>query len=207
MSVATPALPSISGDEAAVPEELIRRLTVEQYHAMIRNGILTDDDPVELLEGWLVQKMPKKPPHRAATGLTRRALERVIPEDWHLDSQEPVTTDESEPEPAVSVVRGTLRDYADRHPGPHDVGLLVEVADVTLPRDRTLKKRIYARANVHVYWIVNLPESKVEVYTVPSGPAAQPDYAERRDYGPDNEIPVVLDGIEVGRMPVRDLLP
>lgn len=44
-----------------VPDEAIWRLTVEQYHHMIQAGILTEDDPVELLEGWLVTKMSKNP--------------------------------------------------------------------------------------------------------------------------------------------------
>jgi len=44
---------------AALPPAPIWRLSVEQYHRMIRFGILTDDDPVELLEGWLITKMPK----------------------------------------------------------------------------------------------------------------------------------------------------
>jgi hypothetical protein len=46
-----------------VPPEPVLRLTVEQYHGMIRAGILVDGDPIELLEGWLVQKMTKYPPH------------------------------------------------------------------------------------------------------------------------------------------------
>jgi hypothetical protein len=60
-----------------VPTDLIWRLSVDQYHAMIRVGILTDDDPVELLDGWLVSKMPKNPPHRVVTRLLRQALEGV----------------------------------------------------------------------------------------------------------------------------------
>ncbi len=49
---------------AAIPNDLILCLIIEQYHGMIQSGILTDDDSVELLEGWLVFKMPKNPPHR-----------------------------------------------------------------------------------------------------------------------------------------------
>ncbi|WP_228061654.1 hypothetical protein [[Phormidium] sp. LEGE 05292] len=54
-------------ESAAIPSDMIWRLSVDRYHNMIKNGILTDEDPVELLEGWLVFKMPKNPPHRAAT--------------------------------------------------------------------------------------------------------------------------------------------
>ena len=65
MSVISQSL-SLAGGSSAVPTEPIWRLSVAQYHQMIQAGILTDDDPVELLEGWLVPKMPKNPPHRVA---------------------------------------------------------------------------------------------------------------------------------------------
>jgi Uma2 family endonuclease len=190
-----------------VPSEPIWRLSLEQYHAMIRAGILTDDDPVELLEGWLVPKMPKNPSHRAATRLTREALQRLTPAGWYVDAQEPITLEDSEPEPDVVLVRGETRDYLDRHPGPRDVALVVEVADATLLRDRTLKKRLYAAAGIAAYWIVNLPDGQVEFYADPTGPAEQPDYRRRQDYDRSGEVPVVIEGKEVGRLPVRDLLP
>jgi Putative restriction endonuclease len=91
---------------AVVPKEMIWRLRVDQYHQMIRNGILTADDQVELLEGMLVNKMAKNPPHRIATHRTMKALERVIPASWYVDTQEPVTLEDSEPEPDVMVARG-----------------------------------------------------------------------------------------------------
>ena len=105
------------------------------------------------------------------------------------------------------VVRGEPRDLRDRQPSPEEVVLVVEVADSTLATDQGAKKRVYARAGILVYWIANLVEGRFEVYTEPTGPAEQPDYRQRQDYGPDDEIPVVLDGAEVGRLPVVDLLP
>lgn len=192
---------------AAVPNDYIWRLSVEQYHEMIRAGILTDDDPVELLEGWLVVKMPKNPPHRLATQLTRAALERLLPAGWFVDAQEPITTETSEPEPDVMLVRGDPRQYGDRHPGAQDLALVVEVAETSLTRDRGMKKRLYARTKIPVYWIVNLVDGWIEVYTDPTGPAAEPDYRQHRDYGPADELPVVIEGKEVGRLAVRDLLP
>src|ERR1039458_4093748 len=97
--------------DPAVPEAPIFRLTVEQYHDMVRTGILTEDDPVELLEGWLVYKMSKNPPHSVATDLTATALRRLAPSDWCVRSQEPITTSDSEPEPDIALARGTPRDY------------------------------------------------------------------------------------------------
>ena len=195
------------GKSMAVPTDLIWRLSVSQYHDMIRTGILTEDDPVELLEGWLVTKMPKNPRHSLTTQLTREALARLLPASWYVDAQEPITLEDSEPEPDVVVVRGDRRQYLDRHPGPQDVTLVVEVADTTLQRDRTLKKRLYAAARIPVYWIVNLPENRFEVYTDPTGPADQSDYRQRQDYGPSDEVPLVIEGREVSRLAVQELLP
>ncbi len=198
--------PDLRG-RAVAPPDLIWRLSVAQYHEMIEAGILTADDPVELLGGCLVPKMPKNPRHTLANGLIREALVRLLPEGWFADSQEPITTEDSEPEPDVRVVRGERRGYHDRHPGPRDLGLVVEVADATLERDRTLKQQIYARAGIPTYWIVNLRDRRLEVYTEPSGPAAAPGYGRRRDLAAGEEVVLVLDGAEVGRLPVGDLLP
>jgi Uma2 family endonuclease len=207
MSISIPQTRSVTGPPAGRPEDVIWRLSVEQYHEMIRAGILTSDDPVELLEGWLVCKMPKSPSHRISVRLTRDALQAVVPAGWYVDSQEPITLADSEPEPDVTVIRGETRDYFDRHPGPTDLALVVEVADTTLERDRRVKKRLYALAGLVIYWIINLSELLVEVYTEPSGPAEEPDYRERRDYGVDDSVPVVIEGREVGRIDVRELLP
>ena len=207
MSLTSQNVSAIGRPIAAVPNELICRLSVQQYHEIVRAGILTDDDPIELLDGWLVYKMPKSRPHSIATRRIRELIQQKLPGGWYVDSQEPITTDESEPEPDVSVIRGQPDDYPNRHPGPQDIALLVEVADATLDRDRGLKKRLYARAGVAVYWIVNLPDEQVEVYSHPTGPAPNPDYHQRQDYGRAQMIPLILDGCEIARVDVGHLLP
>jgi len=70
----------------AAPTEPVWRLSVDQYHEMIRAGILMSGDPVELLEGWLIEKMTKNPPHTLATRFIREALERVAPVGWFVNS-------------------------------------------------------------------------------------------------------------------------
>jgi len=192
---------------AAIPNDLILRLRIEQYHAIIQAGILTDDDSVELLEGWLVFKMPKNPPHRVTTRLVRTALENILPRGWYVDSQEPITLSNSEPEPDIVVVRGDTRQYLDRHPGAEDIALIIEVSDTTLQRDRTVKKRIYARAGISIYWIVNLVEEQVEVYSQPLVEVEQPDYSQRLDFGRSAVIPIIIEGIEIGAIAVDALLP
>jgi Uma2 family endonuclease len=192
---------------AAIPNDLIWRLSIEQYHAIIQAGILTDDDSVELLEGWLVFKMPKNPPHRATTRLVRTALENILPAGWYVDSQEPITLSNSEPEPDIVVVRGDTRQYLDRHPGAEDIALIIEVSDTTLQRDRTVKKRIYARAGISIYWIVNIVEEQVEVYSQPLVEVEQADYSQRLDFGRSAVIPIIVEGIEIGAIAVNSLLP
>jgi Uma2 family endonuclease len=194
-------------ERASVPPVRIWRLSVEQYHEMIRSGILTDDDPVELLDGYLVPKMPKNPAHRAATRLLREALERILPEGWYADSQEPITLPTSEPEPDGVVVRGETRGYLDRHPGAGDVALVADVADTTLEHDRSFKKRLYAQAEIPAYWIVDLIDRRVEVFTDPSARTEGSDYGTYRVAGRDEHVALCIDGREVGRIAVRSLLP
>ena len=71
----------------------------------IRSGKLTEEDPVELLEGILVFKMPKNAPYATANGLVRRQIEMRLPAGWHYRSQEPITLADGEPEPDGAVVR------------------------------------------------------------------------------------------------------
>lgn len=202
-----PVLTPLWGDLIQLPPEPVRRLTVDEYHQMIRAGILKEDDPFELLEGWLVPKMTPNPPHDLALVLAEDEIARRLPPAWFRRGQSAVTTADSEPEPDIAVVRGPKRLYAQHHPGPQDMALVVEVADSSLPRDRTTKCRLYARAGIPVYWIVNLPDTQVEVYTDPTGPDLNPCYRQRRDFSGAEEVPLVLDGREIGRIPVRDLLP
>jgi Uma2 family endonuclease len=107
------------------------------------------------------------------------------------------------PEPDRCVVRGSIRDYAGRHPGPGDIILVVEVADTSLPEDRTMGTEVYGPAGISLYWIINLIERQVEVYTNP-GPAG---YASRVVYKPGQLIPVVVDAQQFGELGVDHILP
>ncbi|MDX1991274.1 MAG: Uma2 family endonuclease [bacterium] len=190
-----------------VPEVPIWRLTVAQYHQMIEAGILTEEDRVELLEGWLVTKMPKNPPHSISTQLTRDVLAKIIPEGWFVTDQEPITTLTSEPEPDVTVVKGQRRDFRDHHPDPKDVAIVIEVSDSTLKYDRTLKLRLYAKVRIPVYWIINLPERRIEVYTEPTGEGTKAHYEQQQNYGEGDMVPVILDGQGIGRVAAAEILP
>jgi Uma2 family endonuclease len=194
---------SITSPPTIVPaSEPLWRLTVTQYHQMIAAGILTSDDPVELLDGWLVQKMAKNPPHRVTTRFIREALESIIPDGWYVETQEPITLIESEPEPDVAIIRGDTRDYLDRHPGASEVVLVIEVADSTIERDRKLKQQIYARAGIPTYWIVNLVSYQLEIYTEPT-----PEGYRSQVILSQGSTNVLLDGQIIGSIEVNLLFP
>ena len=184
-----------------------RRFTVAEYHKLIQIGILTEDDNLELLEGYLVHKMSRNPPHDGTLQIIQDTLTAVLPAGWRLRVQCAITLTDSEPEPDAAVVRGDVRTYLARHPSPADVGLIVEVADSTLDADRIDKCRIYGRAGIVCYWIVNLKDRQIEVYTVPSGPTASPGYGQRTDYRLGDQVPLLLDGSTVALLVVQDLLP
>jgi len=207
MTITATAPPPSPAAPSSIAAEDLYRLSVEQYHQMIAAGILTPEDRVELLEGLLVRQMTKGPPHTLSTQLLRDALPQVLPVSWFVNDQEPIAAVVSEPEPDAAVVRGDRRQYADRRSEAPDVALVVEVADTSLARDRGTKKRSYARSNIPVFWIVNLVDRRIEVYTEPTGPAEQPDYRQYQEFDPDDTLPVVIDGREVGRLAVKDVLP
>ncbi len=203
MSVLHPSSTSVNIKFGDVPLDPIWRLRVDQYHEMIRTGILTSDDQVELLEGWLIPKIPKNPPHRIVTKLTRNALEKIIPDGYYVDSQEPITLSDSEPEPDIVIVRGNTRDYQDSHPEAEDVLVVIQVSDSTLDKDRGVKKRSYARAGIPIYWIINLIDETCEVYSNPD----DSDYQHCQIYNSINEVPVIIDDQEIGRLNLQALLP
>lgn len=195
------AHPVTYGLDASFP-----KFSVAKYQRMIETGILTTEDRVELLENYVVLKMPKNPPHEGTIDLVTAAL-AGLPSGWMLRVQQTVELADSQPEPDFAVVRGGPRTYLARHPTPADVGLLIEVAHTSLLRDQRDKARIYARAGVAAYWIINLIDSRIEVHEGPSGPVAVPAYQSVTHFAAGDAVPLVLAGVPVASVPVADLLP
>lgn len=166
-------------------------ITVDQYHLMIDSGILHDGAPIELIDGLLVRKdrsargenlMTHNPRHAFAIARLMRLLNGFAEAArGHLRIQLPVTLNSiSAPEPDIAVVRGSEEDYTDRHPGPADLWLVIEVADSSVSTDRTTKQRLYATAGIPLYWLINVPESQVEVYEQPDATSGK--YAQRTNW-------------------------
>lgn len=196
--VATPPMPA--------PEFMentgFRSFTVDEYHQMIRAGILSDGEPIELLEGWMVKKMSHGTPHDSAMDAFEGILPTLVPPDWFVRCQRAITLSDSEPEPDYAIVRGPRTRYRDSHPGPADVGLVVEFSASSLRVDRVGKARIYARAGLPVYWIVNVTDKVIEVYTQPTGSGESAAYTKRNDFPVGTAVPVALDGNAVGAITV-----
>jgi len=179
-------------------------MSLEKYEAVVESGVFTARDRIHLINGFLVAKGTQNPPHSTADELCGKALDQVIPPGWYVRAAKPIRVPDqvSKPEPDRCVVRGTIRDYGNRDPVAADVALIVEVSDSSLGDDRKLA-RIYGGSGIAAYWIVNLVDRQVEVYTLP-----YPDgYHARQDFAPGQLLPVVIDGAEVGRIAVADILP
>jgi hypothetical protein len=185
----------------------IARFSVARYQRMIATGILTSEDKVELLENYVVLKMPRNPPHDGTIQLITESLTPKVPQGWRLRVQLTVVLTDSQPEPDFALVRGDSRTYFTRHPSPADVGLSIEVADSSLLRDQRDKTRIYARGGIPYYWIANVVDRRIEVYSQPSGPTTVPAYASFQCYQAGDDVPLVLDGVTVGTVPAVDMLP
>src|SRR5579862_683488 len=132
----------------APPPYPIWRLSVNDYHRLIEFGILGEDDRVELLEGCIVPKMAHNPPHDGTIHIISKRLRKWLPEKWEIRIHSAITASESEPEPDLAIVRDQEREYLTRHPGPGDIGLVVEVAESSLAQDRNEKARVYARSEI-----------------------------------------------------------
>jgi Uma2 family endonuclease len=196
MSTITPTQPA-----ASPTAPVLYRMTVDEYE---RIGDMLDDPRVELIDGRLVRKVPKSPEHSWSTKQVVKAMGPLLPAGWTWRTEQPIRIPiHEEPEPDVSILRGSDDDYMHRKPGPADVALLLEVSESTLLTDRGEKLRAYARAAIPVYWIVNLIDRQVEVYTDPG----QDDYATRRDFLPGQQVPLVIDGRPLGLIAVDDILP
>jgi Uma2 family endonuclease len=135
-----------------------------EYERLVDLGMFAGER-LELIDGVLVLREPQKAPHSTSVRAVQDTLRRVFGTGWDVRPQLPVALDNvSEPEPDMTVVPGSYRDYRRGHPAKP--ALVVEIADATLMRDRR-KGGLYARAGVPDYWLVNLIDDVLEVYRQP----------------------------------------
>jgi Uma2 family endonuclease len=183
------------------------RVSVRQFERMIGAGVFGEHDHVELLEGILVDKMTKHPPHNFTVTTIADTIRAVVGSDWVVREEKSVVLGRfSRPEPDVAIARGPRDRYRSVSPSTADLTARIEVADTSYAKDRGNKWRKYAASKVPVYWILNLPLRQIEVYTEPSGRGKTAAYQVSKVYGEDDEVPIILAGRELGRLKVRDVL-
>ena len=180
-----------------------KRLTVDQYDLMVTNGILPETNRLELIEGRIVEKDWMTPLAACAAETCRELLDDIVPAGWYVRCGGPVRIPQrdSEPEPEVSVVRGKPGVYRQRHPGPGDIALVVEVVRCDVADDRAMAAT-YGGGGIPVYWIIDVAGSQLEVYANPRGGA----YSDPTIFGEGELVEVVIEGRVVGKIPVADLL-
>ena len=151
-----------------------RPFTVGEYYRMAEAAILTEEDRVELIAGQIVAMSPIGSRHAACVDRLNGLLHRQLEQDFIVRVQSPIALDAySEPEPDLVLLRPRTDFYADAHPAASDVLLAVEVADTSADYDRTVKVPLYAQAGIPEVWLIDLQESRIEVFAQPQGGAYQ----------------------------------
>jgi Uma2 family endonuclease len=147
----------------------LRLWTVAEYHRMAEAGILEDGERVELLEGQIIWMSAKGTAHTCAVGRIDRILQNALKNRAWVSVQDPITlNDKSEPEPDISVVKIDSLDYADHHPTPSEVYLIIEVADSSLKFDCETKGKAYSEAGISDYWVLDVVKRQLYVFREPT---------------------------------------
>jgi Uma2 family endonuclease len=147
----------------------LAKWTLEDYHQMIESGVLADR-PVELLNGEIVEMPSEGIGHAQGSADTGDWLREQLVGRAIVRDAKPITLPEqtSEPEPDLAIVQPLRNLYkTQHHPYPDNIFLLVEYSYASLAKDKTLKRKIYARAGILEYWIVNLKDRQVIVHRNP----------------------------------------
>lgn len=136
------------------------RFTVDEYYQMADAGIFTEDSPVELIDGEIVEMVALGGRHiRCVTMLTRLLVFAVGP-NLYVSPQNSVRLDiRSEPEPDFAILRALPEGRTP--PRTEDVVLVIEVADTSLLYDLNVKVPLYARAGIPELWVVDLTAPRV----------------------------------------------
>jgi Uma2 family endonuclease len=139
--------------------------STQDYHQMIATGLL-DERKVELIKGEIIEMSPEGAVHSSYCSEIGEYLRRMLGDRAKIREAHPITLpDNSEPEPDIAIVRNVSTRYRDRHPYPEDIFWLVEIANSTLTKDLGIKKDTYADAGIREYWVLNLQESILVVFS------------------------------------------
>ena len=194
-----------SVDAPSSPEERPYLFSVDEFYRMIDQDIFPDEARVGLWEGRVYEEMAKKHAHSFSWARLNAALLPILPPGWSLWAECSITiSPDKVPLPDLIILRGDLEAHRGRRPVAGDVGLLIELADTSLKIDTGTKLRAYARAGIPAYWVVNLRDDVIHVYTDPV--PSEDRYASTTIIGRDGSIPFVLDGTQVAMIPTSTIL-
>ncbi|MBP0016159.1 MAG: Uma2 family endonuclease [Cyanobacteria bacterium SBLK] len=153
----------------AIEPTLLKQWTVQDYHRMSELGILDAGERTELIAGQITLMAAKGTPHVTALHLLANAFRDRLGNTALVRTQDPIQLDDfSEPEPDLAIARGSVLDYAERHPTPDRLDLVVEVADSTLRQDCEIKDKLYARSGIIEYWIIDLKNRQLHRFRNPT---------------------------------------
>ncbi len=156
---------------------LRRQFNIQDYHQMVKAGILTEDERVELIEGEIVEMSPIGTRHAACVKRLLKLFSQLLGDRVMVAVQDPVVLSNlSEPQPDLALLKPRDDFYAAGHPQPQDIFLLVEVADTTIESDfaeRTLRERaikipLYSSSGIVEVWLVDVNEQVIEAFRDPT---------------------------------------
>ena len=177
-----------------------RLWTTTEYHRMVESGLLNEKSKVELLNGQIIEMSPIGTFHASCVKCISKLIRLLVGDQGIIGVQDPVMLNEyNEPEPDISILKYKKNFYADAHPGPDDILLVIEVADSSLSFDQEFKFPIYAEAGVNECWLVNIKEKQVERFSSPSTVG----YQQREVYTQKDSIAL----LEYGAIRVKEMFP
>ena len=194
-------LASTSTEKPAETGVVPYRFTVDEYYKLGEIGILSPESRVELIDGFIICKPMQNLAHAFVLQELQNYFARLHGLQRAVRSQISIDFPTSVPEPDIAVLTGPPSVYRGRRAVAEDVKLIVEISDSSLTFDSTTKAKLYSRSSIPVYWVVNIPERRLEVHTQPSNDV----YQTRTDFVAGQSVPVVLDGVTVAELAVTDL--
>ena len=141
--------------------------SIDKWHELVDSGVL-EGQKVELLEADIVEMSPEGVEHSFTNESIVIYLRNKLSRLAHVRESHPITLDNSEPEPDITIVRLPLTIYRTHHPYAEDIYWLIEVSQRTLKKDLEQKVTTYARNGISEYWVIDLKNKKLIIHTQPS---------------------------------------
>ncbi len=123
-----------------------------------------EGEPIELIEGELVDRAPQGVPHAGVIELLNELLIVPLVKRARVRVQLPFAIgDDTELLPDLAIV--PRNETRDDHPSHAE--LIIEVAESSERYDRLVKAPLYARARATEYWLIDVARETVTVFSKP----------------------------------------